>query len=591
MRMKEKTNVINNIIWVLRSIFRFDHKYIFVMGIATVIIGICAPLSTLASQGLMNSIQERSSLQVLLAFVVIYIGIDLFQTLFDYFLDYYKYRFAQGYNLHLNQKVLQKASRLNLKSYENSETYDMVSRAQYEADGRLLTYFDSLSGVFSSIITTISYLLIIVRFRIWIMLCILIIPVIKFCINRKMNQETFKVIRERTNDSRKCWYMQHVLTYGEAYKELKIYNLFSYFIERYRSYKKQFNTEDLRLKKKSIVRLGGATVLETIIEGGIFAYIVLCGYAGEILIGNVVTYMKTITQVKTHIMSVLQIFSDMNQESMYIDQLKEYLDYPEEKIKEKDELTDIEGIGCIEIRHLYYRYRKEQDYVLKDINLKIDGAQTIAVVGQNGSGKTTLLKIIMGFYDDYEGEILINGVELRKLNKVLLLNRIATLFQDFYKYEATFRENIAYGNLKAMDDDEKLEEICRKFELSQLIDESDDKLDCQIGYWFDNGKQISIGQWQKIGLARAFCKNADLYIMDEPNAAMDAISEQRLMILYQELLEGKKGIIVAHKFNNLIKSVDQIVVLEHGKITGSGSHDDLIASNETYKKLYEIQVQ
>lgn len=339
------------------------------------------------------------------------------------------------------------------------------------------------------------------------------------------------------------------------------------------------------------MRLGGATVLETIIDGGIFAYIVLCGYAGEILIGNVVTYMKTITQVKTHIMSVLQIFSDMNQESMYIDQLKEYLDYPEEKIKEKDELTDIEGIGCIEIRHLYYRYRKEQDYVLKDINLKIDGAQTIAVVGQNGSGKTTLLKIIMGFYDDYEGEILINGVELRKLNKVLLLNRIATLFQDFYKYEATFRENIAYGNLKAMDDDEKLEEICRKFELSQLIDESDDKLDCQIGYWFDNGKQISIGQWQKIGLARAFCKNADLYIMDEPNAAMDAISEQRLMILYQELLEGKKGIIVAHKFNNLIKSVDQIVVLEHGKITGSGSHDDLIASNETYKKLYEIQVQ
>ena len=197
----------------------------------------------------------------------------------------------------------------------------------------------------------------------------------------------------------------------------------------------------------------------------------------------------------------------------------------------------------------------------------------------------------MGFYDDYEGEILINGVELRKLNKVLLLNRIATLFQDFYKYEATFREKVAYGNLKAMDDDEKLEEICRKFELSQLIDESDDKLDCQIGYWFDNGKQISIGQWQKIGLARAFCKNADLYIMDEPNAAMDAISEQRLMILYQELLEGKKGIIVAHKFNNLIKSVDQIVVLEHGKITGSGSHDDLIASNETYKKLYEIQVQ
>ena len=589
--MKKKTNVIDNIIWVLRSIFRFDHKYIFAMGTVTVITAICSPMSTLVSQSLMNSLQERRSLKMLLVLAAIYIGIDLFQMLIECFLDYYKYTFAQEYNLHLNQEVLKKSSRLNLKSFESSETYDMVSRAQYEADGKLLTYLDSLMGVFSSIITTVSYLLIIVRFRIWIMLCILIIPIVKFCINRKMNRETFKVIRERTNDSRKCWYMQHVLTYGEAYKELKIYNLFSHFIGRYREYKKQFNAEDLRLKKKSTVRLGGATVLETMIDGLIFAYIVFCGYTGEILIGNVVTYMKTITQVKTHVMSVLQIFSDMNQESMYIDQLKEYLDYPEEGIKGKEALMDIEEIECIEIRHLYYRYREDQDYVLRDINLKIDGAQTIAVVGQNGSGKTTLLKVIMGFYDDYEGEILINGVELGKINKTSVLNKIATLFQDFYKYEATFRENIAYGNLNAIDDDEKLERICRKFDLEQLIDETDEQLDCQIGYWFDNGKQISIGQWQKIGLARAFFKNADLYIMDEPNAAMDAISEQRLAMLYQELLDGKKGIIVAHKFNNLIRSVDRIIVLEHGEITGNGSHEELTKSNETYKKLYEIQVQ
>ena len=115
----------------------------------------------------------------------------------------------------------------------------------------------------------------------------------------------------------------------------------------------------------------------------------------------------------------------------------------------------------------------------------------------------------MGFYDDYEGEILINGVELGKINKISVLNKIATLFQDFYKYEATFRENIAYGNLNAIDDDEKLKRICRKFDLEQLIEETAEQLDCQIGYWFDNGKQISIGQWQKIGLARAFCKNAD----------------------------------------------------------------------------------
>src|SRR5699024_8869457 len=135
-----------------------------------------------------------------------------------------------------------------------------------------------------------------------------------------------------------------------------------------------------------------------------------------------------------------------------------------------------------------------------------EGTQSIAIVGPNGSGKTTLLKILMGFYHDYEGEILINGIEFGKINKESVTKRIATMFQDFYKYEATFRENIAYGNLNLMQEDDILEEICKKFKLDGLINETPEKLDCQIGYWFDGGKQISLGQWQKIGITRAFSK-------------------------------------------------------------------------------------
>lgn len=590
MHMEKKTSVFKNIIWVMKSIFQYDHHYLFILGVAAILIGLFPPLATIVSQSLMNALQERSNLHILMAFVMIYVGIDLFQTLFESLVVYYKFRFAQGYNLYLSQKILQKASRMNLKSYENSETYDMVSRAQYEAEGKLLTFFESFVGVFSNIITTVSYLLIIVRFRIWIMLCILVIPVIKFLNNRKINRETFYVIQRRTNDSRKCWYAQHLLTCGDTYKELKIYDLFQHFIGKFCEYKERFNLEDLQLKKKSTLQLGCASILETIIDGLIFSYIVLCGYTGEILIGNVVAYMKTVTQVKTQVMSVLQTISNMNQESMFIDQLREYLNFPEEDNLDRQELVNINHIESIEIRHLYYRYKENQEYVLKDINFKIDGTQIIAIVGLNGSGKTTLLKILMGFYDDYEGEVLINGIELKKISKASMLARIATLFQDFYQYEATFRENIAYGNLNIFEDDANLWTICKKFDLDHLIDETDEKLDCQIGYWFDNGKQISIGQWQKVGLARTFSKNADLYIMDEPNAALDAITEQQLSVLYTEILERKKGIIVVHKFNNFVRRVDRIIVLEHGEITGNGTHEELLESNKTYKKLYSIQI-
>lgn len=214
--MEKKTKVLKNIMWVIRSIMEYDEKYLFIVGIVTMIGGILPPLCTIISQKIMNGLQERRDLHTLLFLVIVYVGIDLFQTLLGYLVIYHKYKFAQGYNLHFNQKVLQKAAALNLKSYENSEIYDMISRAQYEIEGKLIVYFESFIGIFSSMITTVSYLLIIIRFRIWIVPCIILVPIVKFLINRAINSETFAVIRARTNDSRKCWYIQHVLTYGEA---------------------------------------------------------------------------------------------------------------------------------------------------------------------------------------------------------------------------------------------------------------------------------------------------------------------------------------------------------------------------------------
>lgn len=195
----------------------------------------------------------------------------------------------------------------------------------------------------------------------------------------------------------------------------------------------------------------------------------------------------------------------------------------------------------------------------------------------------------MGFYDDYEGNIYINGIELKKIDQKSLIDKIATVFQDYVKYQATFRENISYGNMSVFEDDSVLYSICEELGIKRLIENSENKLDSQIGHWFDNGMQISIGQWQKVALARAFIKNAELYILDEPNSALDSIAEADMLKLYEKIIRNHMGIIVTHKFNVLVKRVDRIVVLSEGVISGIGTHESLLKLNSDYRKMYEAQ--
>ena len=249
----------------------------------------------------------------------------------------------------------------------------------------------------------------------------------------------------------------------------------------------------------------------------------------------------------------------------------------------------IDKIHEIEMKNVEFRYPQRSESAVKNINLRILTGEKIAIVGENGSGKTTLANILMGFYDDYEGEIFINGLNLKTLDKESYRERLGALFQDFGKYEASIRENIAYGNLDLLHADSYIMEIAREFDILSLIERAPNNLETQLGYWFDEGKQISIGQWQKVALCRAFIKNADVYILDEPNAALDAISEYYIAQLYKKILYEKLGIIIAHKFGNFVQNIDRIFVLEDGEIVQQGSHTQLLSEGGIYKYLYELQ--
>lgn len=580
-----KTNIFSNLSKIFKCIMNLDSKYIFISFVYTIIGGVLPSLSIITMQRIINKIQTGSDLKSTALIIFLYLGIEIFSIISSNIISYYNSSFSLKFSLKSSERILFKASKLSLSDYENSKTYDLINRAQNGGGTRLLDYYFEFTNIIKQFITLISYLLILLTFRFWLVFAIIVLPFVRYIISNNYNRKSFNIIKKRTNEQRKNWYITYLLTYGSFFKELKIFNLFNYFIKKYRNFNEKFNDEDLQLSKDRTITNSFLSLLDIIIDGMLLFYILKMGIDGNILIGSVMMYVSTLTDSKEGISMILTGISNLINESLFIDQLFEYLNLPEENNSGK---IKIDLIKSIELRDVSFKYENDDKYVLKNINLKINGDEKVALLGVNGSGKTTLIKLIMGFYQNYEGEILINEINLELIDRLSLLDRISTLFQDFAKYETTLRKNIAFGNLEILNKNEDLNIILNKFKINDMLNENEIELDTQLGSLFDNGINLSMGQWQKVALARAFTKNSDLYILDEPNASMDLITEYEIFELYESILENKMGIIIIHKLNNITKIVDRIIVLDEGELVESGTHENLIKNNKLYYRLYNL---
>lgn len=582
-----------NVKRVLNLILNTDKKFIFINIISSIILSLLPLMSLNLMQYIVNMIQlEVKNIKHIFYVVFIYLIINLFEYMFSLVLEYYNNKFEMKFNLRIQNLILLKSSKIELKNFEDSEVYNKFTRAQEYSNGKIISIINTSIQLFTSTLTCLLYIMKFIVFNIYMIPFVVIIPIIRFKVINRINKKQYDVIIDRSNDERKSWYYNYIMTNGDAFKELKINNLFPYFIKKYNLYINKFNKQDLsilleRLKKMSILE-----IFEQIIDGILFSIIIYFGILKVILIGDVVTYTKLIMNIKDNIKNILNSISTIKENSLYINMLFELLDLKEEKenTSNKKEFIKVESINSIELKHVFFKYKSEQDYILKNINLRLDKNTSTAIVGLNGSGKTTLAKLIMGYYKDYEGEILINGIELRKIDIDSYRRKLGFLFQDFLKYEATLRENICYGNLKMMNKDLYLKNILKEFKLEEITNKTIG-LETQLGYWFDTGKQISLGQWHRVALARTFLKDAEVYLLDEPNASLDPIIENELSKKFSELFENKIGIIITHRFINVVKNVDNIVVIDKGIIAEEGNHNLLLKNNYLYKKLYNLQLE
>ena len=580
-KKKKKRKVIDNFIWSVAEIFRFKKAYLLVLIMNSVVKGISPVITLVIFQRMIDVIQFQSgTLQdagILLASVAV---VQLISECLLLFTGVKLSNYELAFDLHFQEQILKKVSTLSCKDFENNRTYDLVNRTQYDADAGILGSIKTFFSLAASLISSVSFAVIIAKFNIILFVIIIVIPVVHYMFEKRYNLKEYEVEKENTEPNRRAGYISYLLTNSEDYKEIKTFGLFRFFIKQYGLIRDACNLKQILLNSKRGRVFGVLTVLERVSDFAVTLWILIHTFSGTISIGRFLLYNNSIDNLKDNLVSIFSQLSFLYKNSAMIELIRDFFELEPEDTNEDGIVVD--KINSIKIEGVSYRYQGKKEYALKEINLEIKPGELTIFMGNNGSGKTTLMKIIMGVYNDYTGNVLINGHNLRELNMTHYRNKVSVLFQNYIKYESSIEDNIRYGNVNITKQSKYIKNILRRVKLGEYTDQ----LSQMLGYQFQEGTQMSIGQWQKMALGRTLYRDADIYIFDEPNASLDLLTESEILKTIRQETKGKITFIIMHRFNTMVVHANNITVLENGKIAESGTHSQLINKQGIYAALF-----
>ena len=532
-------------------------------------------------QKIVNYLQlGSSSFNYIVNLVLIYVLIDLVSSTVSSLYTHYSVVANLRFSKQIEIQMIEKATNLSIEDYEDSELHNIISRARNEGPAKIWKFFSNVILLGKQLISLFGSITVISIYRPSLIFVVLLPPVIRYYISFKFNKLRYKIYRSRTTRERKAWYITHLVFTGLAFKEIKLFGIQKYIRQKYSEYRELSISEDIKLSRRVDFTFLGFNIVDNIVGGVLFLYIISCGYAGAILIGDVITYTRCLFNIKNGVESTFSLFDTLAKDALFIRQFFEFMD-----IKEVENKTiAIETIDQISVNNLSFKYNNNDSYVLRNISFTIKKGESLLIVGLNGAGKTTLMKLLLGFYEKYEGEILINGINLKEIDKSSYYNQISGVFQDFVHYETSLRENIALSNVSKINDDDSIVEALELADLSDLFKKN---LNIVLGSWFDEAVQLSGGQWQKVGLARAFFKKSSLYILDEPDSALDVSTEHFVLDKFFDTIDNCIGICSSHRFSRMCFYVDKIIVIDGGKIVEQGNHRELLEKEGVYYRLYQ----
>jgi len=492
---------------------------------------------------------------------------------------------------HVNSMIIRKAIGLDLQFFEDPVFYDTLQNARRQADTSALNIVNSTMQMAQQTITLVSLVVLLVRFSPWLAVISFVAAIPAFLSQSHYAERAFRAVSRRAPEARLLNYLEMLLTGIESVKEIKLFGLGEPLLARYRELFTRFYQEDRAIAERRTRAGLGWGLLSTLAYYGSYAWIVLRTVAGLITLGDMTMFLAVFRQSQSSVRSFLDSLNRLYESNLFLDNLMTYLSLRPALVSPVDGLPAPEPIRQgIEFRHVTFRYPGSDVPVLRDINLHIHAGERIALVGLNGAGKTTLVKLLTRLYDPTEGEVLLDGVDLRKYNLASLHQRFGVIFQDFVRYQFTVRENIAFGQVDALDDLDRITSAADRGGASPIINGLPRGYDTMLGRRWEKGQELSGGEWQKIALARAFMRKAEVLVLDEPTSALDAEAEYEIFRRFGELMEGRIAVLISHRFST-VRMADRIVVLSAGKIIELGSHAELVQLDGAYARLFNLQAE
>jgi ATP-binding cassette subfamily B protein len=490
----------------------------------------------------------------------------------------------------VNVLVLEKARTLSLRDFEDSELYDKMTRARREASSRPLSLVKRSFGLVQNGISLVTYGALLLSFSPWAVLLLALAAVPAFVAETRFAGQAFRLFKWRSPETRKQMYLEAVIAREDYAKEVKLLELGPLLVQRYRDIFSTLYGEDrdLTVRRGFWGYLLG--LLSTAALYGAYGWIVLTTVARAISLGDMTMYLLVFKQGQAAFSAILSAIGGMYEDNLYLSNLYEFLEQPVDEERGEARQGAVPGDG-LRLEGVGFTYPGASSPALRGVSLHIPFGQRLALVGHNGSGKTTLIKLLTRLYEPTEGRVLLDGTPLHEWHAPTLRARVGVIFQDFVRYQFKVGENIGVGDVQHVEDPERWAEAAQKGMAEPFIQELPEGYDTQLGRWFKDGRELSIGQWQKVALARAFMRrDADILVLDEPTAAMDAEAEAEIFQRLMDLTQDQIAVLISHRFST-VRMADRIVVLHGGHVVEQGDHASLMRNEGQYAKLFMLQAR
>ncbi|HWP08001.1 MAG TPA: ABC transporter ATP-binding protein [Polyangiaceae bacterium] len=527
----------------------------------------------------------------------------------------------------VNVAILERATALELKHFEDSEFYDKLSRARREASSRPVSLVTESFSLVQNLLTVAGYAVLLVHFSPWVVLVLMVATLPATFVEMRYSKAAFRLRNWRSPDGRRLLYLEYVLANDEHAKEIKLFGLGPLLLGRYKELAERFHREDSELATRRALVTHAWSMLATLAFYGAYASMAAFAAMGRLTLGSMTMYVLAFRSGQQAFQSILTGIGSIYEHNLYMSNLFSYLDGANAALPTGDGAVpavmlagdvpkgDTAPAGVItagataggvvtasdvaagrdeqgiRLEGVSFRYPGQEKWVLEGIDLFVPRGQSVALVGSNGAGKTTLVKLVTRLYEPTAGRVLLDGKDLRSWDADALRARFGVVFQDFNQYQLKLRENVGVGNVEHLDDEARIRSAVERGGADAVVSGLEHGIETPLGRWFPEGVELSGGQWQKLALARGFMRDAaDILVLDEPTAALDADAEHAVFERFQRLAAGRTTIIISHRFPT-VRMADRILVLENGRITEDGSHAALLAANGTYARLFQLQAR